>query len=268
MEQLLELIGRYGVPFVFANVLAEQIGLPIPSLPTLVLAGALAADGKLSAPWVLAAALVAATIADSTWFYVGRRLGPRVLGTVCRMSLSPESCVRQTEGVFERYGLFSLVLAKFIPGYSTLAPPLAGIVGTRPARFLAYNTAGSLAWAGLPLLAGMLLHGTVNRALGVLEGFGSWGLAVLVGGLALYLAGRWARLSWFRRALRVARISVEELKRLMDAGQQPLILDVRTTLMVALDPRTIPGAIRFHIDELDLRLADVPRDKEIILFCT
>ena len=268
MGQLLELIGRYGVPFVFANVLAEQVGLPIPSLPTLVLAGAMAADGKTSAASVLAAALLAATIADSTWFFVGRRLGHRVLRTVCRLSLSPESCVRQTEGVFERYGLFSLVLAKFIPGYSTLAPPLAGIVGTRPAVFLAYNTAGSLVWAGLPLLAGMLLHRTVNRVLDVLAGLGAWGLAVVGGGLALYLIGRWARLSWFRRALRVARISVEELKRLMDSGQQPLILDVRTTLVVALDPRTIPGAIRFHVDELDLELADVPREREIILFCT
>ncbi|MBZ5588781.1 MAG: VTT domain-containing protein [Acidobacteriia bacterium] len=268
MEQLLELISRYGVLFVFVNVLIEQAGLPVPALPTLVLAGALAADGKLSAPWALVAALLASTIADSAWYLIGRRLGHRVLRTVCRLSISPESCVRQTEGVFERYGLVSLVLAKFIPGYSTLAPPLAGIVGTRAAAFLAYNTAGSLLWAGLPLLGGMLLHHMVDRVIGVLEGLGTWGLAVLAGGLVVYLLARWARLSRFRRALRIARISAEELQRMMDAGHQPLILDVRTNLVFALDPRTIPGAVRFHIDELDSKLADVPREKEIVLFCT
>jgi membrane protein DedA with SNARE-associated domain len=268
MEQLLELIGRYGGLFVFANVLIEQVGLPVPALPTLVLAGALAAGGKLSALWALAAALLAATIADSAWYVIGRRFGHRVLRTVCRLSLSPESCVRQTEGVLERYGLLSLVLAKFIPGYSTLAPPLAGIVRTPPLMFLAYNTAGSLVWAGLPLLAGMLLHHTVARVLGVLDGLGTWGAAVLAGGLAAYLLARWARLSRFRRALRIARISAEELQRLMDSGQQPLILDVRTNLVFALDPRTIPGAIRLTIDELDSKLAGVPREREIALFCT
>ncbi len=268
MEQLMDLIGRYGLLAVFANVFVEQIGLPVPALPTLVLAGALAADGKMSAPWALAAALLAATAADSTWYLVGRRLGHRVLRTICRLSLSPESCVRQTEAVFERYGLASLALAKFIPGYSTLAPPLAGIVGTRPLVFLTYNTAGSVAWAGLPIAAGMLLHRMVDRVIGGLEGLGSWGVAVLGAGLAFYLLARWARLLRFRRALRIARISADELQRMMDAGQPPLILDVRTKLTFALDPRTIPGAIRFHIDELDSKLAGVPREEEIVLFCT
>jgi len=268
MEHLLELIGRYGIFFVFANVLVEQVGLPIPALPTLVLVGALSADGTIPAAWALVAALVASTIADTAWYAVGRRFGHKVLRTVCRLSLSPESCVRQTEGVFERYGLASLVLAKFIPGYSTLAPPLAGITGTRPVRFLAYNTAGSLVWAGVPLLAGMALHHAVDRVLAVLEGLGTWGVVALAAGLALYLAARWARLVRFRQALRIARISADELHRMMDAGHQPLVLDVRTNLVFALDPRTIPGAIRFHIDELDSKLADVPRDKEIVLFCT
>ncbi len=268
MEQLIELIARYGVLFVFANVLVEQVGLPVPALPTLVLAGALAADGKVSASWALLAAVVASTIADGAWYLVGRRLGRRALRRLCRLSLSPDSCVRQTEEVYERYGLASLVLAKFIPGYSTLAPPLAGVVGTTPLVFLAYNTAGAIAWAGLPLAAGMLMHRTVDRVLGALEGLGTWGLAVLAGALALYLLARWARLSRFRRALRIARISASELRRLMDDGHEPLVLDVRTKLAFALDARTIPGAIRFHIDELDSKLAGIPREREIVLFCT
>ena len=143
MDQLLDLISRYGLLFVFANVLIEQVGLPIPALPTLVLAGALAADGKLSAPLVLAVAVAASVIADYPWFLAGRRFGYRALRAVCRLSVSPESCVRQTEGIFERFGLMSLALAKFIPPYSTVAPPLAGIMGTRTAEFLLYNTAGA-----------------------------------------------------------------------------------------------------------------------------
>ncbi len=268
MESLLELIGRYGVLVVFVNVLVEQVGLPVPALPTLVLAGALAADGKLSAAWVLAAAVAACLIADTGWFLVGRRVGHRVLRMICRLSLSPDSCVRRTEEVFERYGPASLVLAKFIPGYSTVAPPLAGVVGTSPGTFLAYNTAGSVVWAGLQVLAGFFLHTMVDRVLSALEALGTWGVAVLAGGLVVYLLVRWARMSRFRRALRLARVSPEELRRMLEDGREPLILDVRTDLVFGVDPRTIPGAIRFHIDELDSKLAGIPREREVVLFCT
>jgi membrane protein DedA with SNARE-associated domain len=268
MGHLLDLIGRYGVWFVFGNVLLEQIGLPLPALPTLLLAGALAADGRVSAVAVLAAAVVASMIADSAWYVAGRRLGNRVLRLVCRVSLSPDSCVRRTESVFERFGLLSLLLAKFIPGYSTVAPPLAGIVGTKPITFLAYNAAGALVWAAVPVLGGMAFHGTVDRVIAVLDGLGSWGLAVLGGSLLVYVLGRWARLKHFQRALRIARISVEDLWRLMNDGHHPIVLDVRTSFAHAVDPRTIPGAVRFHIDELDAKLAGIPKDQEIILFCT
>jgi membrane protein DedA with SNARE-associated domain len=268
MDQLIDLISRYGLLFVFANVLLEQAGLPIPALPTLVLAGALAAEGELSAPWVLVVAVVASMAADVPWYLVGRRLGYRVLRTVCRMSVSPESCVRDTESVFERFGPLSLVIAKFIPGYSTVAPPLAGILGTSMPAFLLYNAAGAVVWAGVAVAGGMLFHTTVQRLVGTLEALGSWGLALLALGLALYLLWRWARLVHFQQVLRIARISVQELRRLMDEGHQPLILDVRTNLSFRYDPRTIPGAIRFHLDELDQKLAGIPRDQEIILYCT
>jgi membrane protein DedA with SNARE-associated domain len=268
MQELVELTARYGVLFVFANVFIEQIGLPVPAMPTLVLAGALAADGKLSAPLALLAALVAATIGDTAWYLVGRRFGPGVLRTVCRVSLSPDSCVRSTENVFEKYGLASLLLAKFIPGYSTLAPPLAGVVGIGAPTFLAYNAAGTILWSGLPLVAGMLLHGMVDQVLAVLEGLGTWGVVLLAGGLAFYMLGRWVRLSRIRKSLRIARISPAELQRMMDAGISPLILDVRTNLAVSLDPRTLPGAVHVPVDRLDAALTGIPFEREIALFCT
>jgi len=268
MDQLIDLISRYGLLFVFANVLLEQVGLPIPALPTLVLAGALAADGKLSAPWILVAAVAASMAADVPWYLTGRRLGYKVLRTVCRLSVSPESCVRQTESVFERFGPLSLIIAKFIPGYSTVAPPLAGILGTPMTTFLLYNAAGAFVWAGVAVAGGLIFHATVDTLLKTLESLGSWGIVLLALGLALYLLWRWAHLVQFQQTLRIARISAQELRSLMDEGHHPLVLDVRTNLSYRFDPRTIPGAIRFHLDELDRKLAGIPRDQEIILYCT
>jgi membrane protein DedA with SNARE-associated domain len=268
MDQIIGLIGRYGVVVVFANVLAEQAGVPLPALPTLVVAGTLAADGRLSVAAIVAAALSASLIADTSWYLIGRRFGYKVLRTVCRVSVSPDSCVRQTEEVFQRYGLASLVVAKFVPGYSTIAPTLAGILRTAALPFLASTAAGALLWAGAPLVAGMVFHRTVDRILRALEGLGTWSVAALAGALAVYLLLRWARLLRFRRTLRMARVAVDELRRMIDEGRQPLILDVRTHLAHRHDPRTIPGAIRFRLDELDDKLAGIPRDQEIILFCT
>ncbi len=268
MDGIVELIGRYGVLVVFANVLVEQAGVPLPALPTLIVAGALAAEGRLSAAAVVAAAVVASLLPDAAWYLVGRRFGYRALRTVCRVSVSPDSCVRQTEAVFERYGLASLVVAKFIPGYSTVAPPLAGILGTPLAPFLAYAAGGAALWAGLPVALGMLFHSTVERLLASLERLGTWSLAALTLALALYLLFRWARLARFQRTLRMARVSVEELRRLIDEGRRPLVLDVRTHLAHRHDPRRIPGALRFRIEELDQKLAGIPREQEVILYCT
>lgn len=268
MNQISQLIGQWGVPFVFGNVLAEQAGLPLPAMPTLLVAGALAADGKLSIPWVLAAAVAASMIPDTAWYFAGRRFGHRALKTVCRVSFSPNSCVRQTETIFERYGLYSLLFAKFIPGFSTVAPPLAGIVKTRLSLFLAFNAAGALVWAAAPVAGGLLLHTAVDRVLVTLERLGALGLGLIVLALALYLLARWARLALVRRKLHTSRISTEDLHRLMNDGSRPLVLDLRSDLAFKVDPRMIPGSIRMHPEMLDAALKDVPREHEIIVFCT
>src|SRR5262245_16494719 len=131
MQELANQLIRYGLPLIFLNVLAEQVGVPIPATPLLVLSGALAATGRMSASLVLLTAVSASYLADAVWFALGRRHGRPILKRLCRISLSPESCVRQTEGLFERYGLYSVIFAKFVPGFSTVAPPLAGAMGVR-----------------------------------------------------------------------------------------------------------------------------------------
>lgn len=268
MRDLVALLLRHGTSLVFGNVLLEQLGLPIPAVPTLVVAGALAADGKLSLVKLLLAAFVATVGADSLWFLLGRRHGQGLLKALCRISLSPDTCVRQTEGVFEKYGLASLLFAKFVPGYSTVAPPLAGAAGTPYLRFLLFTSGGTLLWAGSALLLGVVFHGAVDRVLAFLASLGGWAFVVLAGGLLLYILFKWHQRRRFYRFLRMARIRVADLRTLMDAGESPVVVDVRSRTARQRDPRRIPGALAIDLEDLDAHVALLPADREIVLYCT
>ena len=268
MAPLTHYVMAYGLPLIFGIVLLEQLGAPIPALPVLLVAGALSVDGDLSAPHVLLVAVMASVIADALWFSLGRRQGNRILKTLCKISLSPDSCVRQTEAVFERWGMPSLLFAKFIPGFSTVAPPLAGAVGASTAAFLLYDAGGALLWAGAGVAGGMLFHRAIDRALNLLASLGSGALVVLGAGLAAFIAFKWWQRRGFYKMLRMARISVQQLRDLMDQGQSPIVLDVRTAGARSRDPRRIPGAAVLESSELDAKLGDLPRDREIILYCT
>jgi membrane protein DedA with SNARE-associated domain len=268
VSSLSEAVIRYGLPLIFANVLAEQLGMPIPAIPTLIVAGALAVEKDLSASRVLLVALIACLIADTVWFLLGRRHGFRILKTLCRVSLSPDSCVRQTSTTFEAWGLPALLVAKFIPGFSTVAPPLAGATAASLPAFLFFDAGGSLLWAGAGVATGAVFHRAVDRALEFLESIGSWALVVLGAGLALFIAFKWWQRRRFYRMLRMARISAEELHRAIEGGEAPVIVDVRTGGARAADPRRIPGAIAMQVSELDERLGELPADREIVLYCT
>ena len=268
MNELSRLVLRYGLTFLFLNVFLEQIGVPIPAVPTLVVAGALVAEGKLPGAAAIASALVATLLADSIWFGLGRLYGQRVLKTLCRISLSPDSCVRQTEGLFERWGLKSLLFAKFIPGFSTVAPPLAGAARAGFAPFLLYTAGGTLLWAGAALLGGIVFHGAIDRVLRFLTDLGSRALVLVGAALALYVAFKWWQRRRFYKVLRMARISVDDLYRLMQEGKQPLVVDVRTERGRSLDPRRIPGAAVLDMENLDAQIARLPAGREIVLYCT
>jgi membrane protein DedA with SNARE-associated domain len=268
MDELIAQVGRYGLLLVFANVFLEQVGLPIPALPTLIVAGALVTRGEMGIGPLLLVAIAGSVTADLFWFLLGRRKGYRILELVCRVSLSPDSCVRQTETLFERRGLLSLLFAKFIPGYSTVAPPLAGALGTRLGAFLVWDALGSFLWAGTGVVLGVLFHDAVADAVGYLETLGLWALAVLGAGLFLVIAAKWWQRRRLFKVLRLARISVPELHELIEQGEAPVVVDVRTRTRHLLDPRRIPGAVRMSIDELDEKLSELPRDREVILYCT
>ena len=262
MSRLVELVIRHGVPLVFLNVLLEQLGVPVPAVPTLIVAGALSRDHQMSSTHVLVASVVASLIADWIWFMLGRRYGYRILKTLCRISLSPDSCVRDTESKFERWGLKSLLFAKFVPGFSTVAPPLAGAAKQSTLAFLIYDAIGAAVWAGSAVAVGRAFHRAIGRVILALENLGGWAVAVVAVIISVFIFFKWAQRQNFYKQLRMARVSVHELKVLMDQGVQPLIVDARSDSARNRDPRRIPTAVTLDIFD------GLGEGREIVVYCT
>jgi membrane protein DedA with SNARE-associated domain/rhodanese-related sulfurtransferase len=268
MQELVDLVARHGVTLVFLNVLLEQIGLPVPAVPTLIVAGALAANGQLSAPAVFGVAVLACYIGDGLWFAGGRIYGRRVLRLLCRISLSPDSCVRQSEYQFERWGKAALVVSKFVPALSTVTPPLAGAMRMGWPSFIVLNGIGIVLWAALPIGAGMLFSNQIDRAIAALESYGVVALMLAGAALAAYIAFKWWERQRFYRALRLARITVGELRDLIERGKRPVVVDVRSEVARNADARFIPGAIIIGVGDIEARLRDLPRDRDIVFYCS
>lgn len=268
MHEPFSILLTHGYLVVFVWVFADQIGLPIPSLPVLLAAGALAHAGGLSLTAVILLAAGAAFFCDALWFEIGRRRGGSVLKFVCRASLEPDSCVRQTQDMFSRWGSWTLLMSKFVPGMNAVAAPLAGMSGMSGLRFLALNAGGAILFAILFVMPGYIFSRQVDHVMALASASGNWLLAVLAVAFGAYLAFKYARRARFIRLLRVARISPEELKEKLDAGADVVIVDLRHALDFAAAPLTLPGAIRLAPGELAHRHREIPRDREIVLYCT
>src|SRR4051794_25552472 len=158
MHTVIDFIVRHGTVVVFAAVLGEQLGLPVPAVIVLLAAGAAIGTGQVSPAPALAAAVIAALIGDLVWYELGARQGRSVLGALCRLSLEPDTCIRKTEDIYDRYGMAAVVFAKFVPGLSTVAPPLAGVVGISRSRFLLLDLIGAVAWTSAYVVAGWVFH--------------------------------------------------------------------------------------------------------------
>ena len=263
-----EFLADHGAAVIFWVVFVEQLGVPLPAIPLLIAAGALVGAGKMSLATALLVPVAASLPPDLAWYYLGRLKGGKVLGFLCRLSLEPDSCVRDTENLFHRYGPRGLLLAKFIPGFSTVAPPLAGIVGMSAATFALYDIGGTLIWAAVSAGIGALFSNQLEQLVGLFDQAGGVLLAILLAGLAGFIAYKFYHRQKFLRHLRMAKISVEELKRRMDAGDAISVVDVRHPLALELDPETIPGAINFTLEEIEHRHQESPRDRDIVLYCT
>jgi membrane protein DedA with SNARE-associated domain/rhodanese-related sulfurtransferase len=268
MNETIEFLVRHGVAVLFAAVFVEQIGVPLPAAPWLLTAGALAGTGKMNWFVALSAATFGSMLADLIWFYLGRYGGQRMLSLLCRISLEPDSCVRRTQGFFTRYGMKGVVAAKFIPGLSTLSPPLAGNSGVSAHRFLAFDGLGALLYAGSFILVGVLFRHQLEQIIDALAGLGHGALGVLLGLVALYIGYRYFRRHRLLSELRMARITVDELHQMQEAGESPVILDLRSPDELEQNPLLIRGALHMTIDEVQVREQEIPRDRDIILYCS
>jgi len=268
MYSLFDFLLRHGYVVLLGWVFAEQIGLPVPTVPLLLATGALAGAGRLSFIASLSICVLAAVSADTLWFQLGRLKGIRILQLLCKISLEPDSCVRRTEGIFSKQGARSLLFAKFVPGLGAVAPPLAGIFHMRARRFFLYDALGALFWAGGYLSLGYAFSGQIERIAERASALGGTLVVLLIGSFAAYIAYKFIARQRFLRELRIARVTVDELKKKIDAGEELVIVDLRHSMDFEADPETIPGAFRMDAKDLQEKSDPLPRDREIILYCT
>jgi membrane protein DedA with SNARE-associated domain/rhodanese-related sulfurtransferase len=261
------LLQDHAFALVFWNVLFEGLGLPIPAVPTLIVAGALFAHEMQSLLAASAAALAACVIGDSALYLMGRRYGHRVMRWLCSISLSPDSCVRQTSLNFERWGGWTLVLGKFLPGVGTVAPPLAGVVRVSWPRFLLLSGLGSVLWIGIAVGAGALFHAQVNALIGRLQDLGVAAIILVAALLAAFIGFKWWQRRRFYETVRMARITADELRDLIERKLDPVIVDLRVQSDRERDSRSIPGARAMDLADVDRHLAQLPKDREIVFFC-
>jgi membrane protein DedA with SNARE-associated domain/rhodanese-related sulfurtransferase len=267
MSQLIDLIQHYGLAFVFVNVLLLQAGMPVPAYPTLIVTSALAARNPYSLFGLLGTAVAASVIGNVSWYIAGRRLGGRVLKTLCRVSLSPDSCVRQTEMIFARWGAPSLMVAKFIPGFASVATAMAGIVRLPPWQFVLFDAIGAALWSGVAIALGYVFRDAVNDVLAVFEAMGEIGLAVIVALFVVYVVVRWVQRQRFIRQLRMDRMTVDELRELLTTeGQSTKVIDVRSPISQAVTGR-IPGAVTVDSSNIKVDLLAIEPETEVVVYC-
>ncbi len=267
MQDVTALLEQYGLLVVFLNVLLDQGGLPLPAIPTLMAAAALAGrwDGRVIE--ILGAGVLGAMIADGIWLWNGRRHGRRVLGLICKVSLSPDFCVRQTETLFGKIGPAALLIAKFVPGMTNITVVLAGVTRTRLPTFLLFDGLGALGFVGVPVVLGVVFKNAISDVLATLADLGKLGVLVVLAALAFYVVMRWLQRYLFIRQLRMARITADELAELIENGERPLLLDVRAK-DVRLREGAIPGSLSAHPSDLDPVVSRYPRDLEIVVYCS
>jgi membrane protein DedA with SNARE-associated domain/rhodanese-related sulfurtransferase len=266
-HHIIELIAQYGLLLVFLNVLIEQVGVPVPAVPTLVVAGALAAIDRLPLPQLVGVAILACLLGDLAWYMAGRRFGSRVMRTICRISLSPDSCVKTSELRFQRWRGMLLLVSKFVPGLSTVAPPMAGAMGLTPAAFVLLDGLGSFLWAGAAIGVGYAFSAQIDTLLAALASAGTVAGEVVLALLAGYIAMKWWQRRRLLHSLEMARITVSELKDALAEGRGPLVVDIRGMANRIVDTRTIPGAMLADLAGLDELVKEVPRDRELVIYC-
>ena len=258
---------RHGYLWLFLAALVERIGLPLLVTPVVIAAGAVAGLGDMSLAAIIGITVLASELGDWLWYELGRSRGASVLRILCKISLEPDSCVRKAEDAFGRHTTGALISSKFVFGVGRLAAPVAGLSGMPRRRFLVLNALGSLIWAACFTLVGYIPARKLPIDI-LIEATLGWLLLLVVFAVIIHVVWKYVQRERFIRSLRVSRISVDEVKAALDRGERPFIVDLRHMLEFVVDPRTVPTAVRISPDELPVRNAEIPRDRDIILYCT
>jgi membrane protein DedA with SNARE-associated domain/rhodanese-related sulfurtransferase len=266
MQQIASDMERYGLLVIFLNVLLAEGGLPLPAFPVLIATAALFTRDRQQVLEIVLVGVSGALIADLAWYWGGKRYGRRVLGLLCKMSLSPDFCVRQTETVFLKVGPWSLLFAKFFPGLSAISVAMAGVTKMSLLAFLLFNAIGALLFVGVAVVMGLIFHDVVTDLLLTLAEIGKFGVLLALAVLGLYFLARWWRRQAFIRRLGVDRITVDELRGLISAGHKPLILDVRPKEIRSREG-IIPGALPALPEDIDHVAMTYSREREIVVYC-
>jgi membrane protein DedA with SNARE-associated domain/rhodanese-related sulfurtransferase len=264
MNETLHFLTQHGTIVLFVAVFAEQIGLPVPALLFLIAAGALVGTGQMALGVSVGAAVLAALMGDQLWYELGRRRGRQVLNWLCRISLEPTSCIRRTEDFFTRYGARSLVVAKFVPGLSTIAPPLAGIVGLRVPQYLLYNGLGTVLWVSSGIGLGYAFSDQLEQATSVVAYLGPTMVLILLGSAAGYVISK--ALNRYRVERRLPRLTVQDVTEKIAAGEAPVIIDLRPHGARREVPG-IPGSLPLSVKEVMAGYRNLPLDRDVILYC-
>jgi membrane protein DedA with SNARE-associated domain len=268
MQETLSFLAEHGYVVLFVFVFLEQIGVPLPAIPALLAVGALIGMGDLVGSVAIAVATVASVLADGIWYRIGALRGGRVLHLLCRISIEPDSCVRLTENTFERWGARSLLVAKFVPGFNTIAPPMAGMTKMPLPRFLLFDALGALLYIVTFVAIGWIWADELEAIAASLAALGGRVPYLLGAALIAWMLAKFIRRWLFLRQLRIARITPEELKRRIDSGDDVVVVDLRHAATLGEVRVSIPGAIRVAIEDIARDYDRIPSDREIVLFCT
>jgi membrane protein DedA with SNARE-associated domain/rhodanese-related sulfurtransferase len=273
MHSVLGLLAHHTYSLMFGWVLIEQGGLPIPSVPIMIAAGTLSAAHKLHVAYAIPVIMLACFLSDSAWYLLGKRYGGKVLDILCRFSLEAATCVERTHGTVSRRGAFTLLFAKFVPGLSTVAAPIAGQARIPYHTFIAYDMAGTVIWAGTWLFAGRFFGDLAKRSSDFFALLGRFGIALVILAVAGLIIYRLVKRRQFLVELRGLRLEPGQLMAMIDDAERegldpPFIIDLRHPLDVMTDPLVLPGALRIGPDELKLRKEIIPHDRDIVLYCT
>jgi membrane protein DedA with SNARE-associated domain/rhodanese-related sulfurtransferase len=262
MEALIHVIETYGLWVVFFSVLLDQGGLPTPSYAPMIVTAALATDAGAPLWPILLVGSIAALVADIAWFAGGRRYGAQLLRLMCRISLSPDSCVGTTRRVYEKFGAPSLMLAKYIPGFAAVSTTLAGQAGTSWPRFLIFDFLGAVLWVSGAVILGAVFHEAVEALLTTLASLGHIAVALLLLALLLFVAYKFWQRHRFLREIRMTRISSDELRAQMQSMPGLMLIDVRSA-----ESRARGGWIAGSINVRDVSEVKFDPDSAIVVYC-